>query len=152
MLVKGAPVMQDGRQVLESDSWLGNETQDFGYDDATHTKILRGWWNMMTSSNKNIFRVTGPLWGEFTSHWWIPLTKASDAELWCLNKRLSKPLGHWLFEMPLHSLWCLCSDKKWPVQKIPTRRRVCIAMLCKIIPNEMFLEAWLFCRFVIDVL
>ena len=41
----------------------------------------------MTSSNGNIFRVTGPRW--------IPRTKASDAELWCffylrLNKRLSK--------------------------------------------------------------
>ena len=30
---------------------------------------------MMTSSNGNIFRVTGPRW--------IPRTKASDAELWC---------------------------------------------------------------------
>ena len=38
---------------------------------------------MMTSSNGNIFRVTGPLCGEFTGHRWIPLTKASDAELWC---------------------------------------------------------------------
>ena len=28
---------------------------------------------MMTSSNRNIFRVTGPLWGEFTGHRWIPL-------------------------------------------------------------------------------
>ena len=37
----------------------------------------------MTSSNGNIFRVTGPLCGEFTGHRWIPLTKASDAELWC---------------------------------------------------------------------
>ena len=27
---------------------------------------------MMTSSNENIFRVTGPLWGESTSHRWIP--------------------------------------------------------------------------------
>ena len=35
--------------------------------------------DMMTSSNGNIFRVTGPLCGEFTSHRWIPLTKASDA-------------------------------------------------------------------------
>ena len=33
---------------------------------------------MMTSSNGNIFRVTGPLCGEFTGHRWIPLTKASD--------------------------------------------------------------------------
>ena len=38
---------------------------------------------MMTSSNGNIFRVTGPLCGEFTGHQWIPLTKASEAELWC---------------------------------------------------------------------
>ena len=37
----------------------------------------------MTSSNGNIFRVTGTLCGEFTSHRWISLTKASDAELWC---------------------------------------------------------------------
>ena len=37
---------------------------------------------------KNIYVyicVTGPLWGESTSHRWIPLTKASDAEvLYCL--------------------------------------------------------------------
>ena len=38
---------------------------------------------MMTSSNGNIFRVTGHLCGEFTGHPWILLTKASDAELWC---------------------------------------------------------------------
>ena len=40
-------------------------------------------FSMMTSSNGNTFRVTGPLWGESTGHRWIPLTKASDAELWC---------------------------------------------------------------------
>ena len=33
----------------------------------------------MTSSNGNIFRVAASLWG----HGWFPLTKASDAELWC---------------------------------------------------------------------
>ena len=37
---------------------------------------------MMTSSNGNIFRVTGPLWGESTGHRWIPLTEASYVELW----------------------------------------------------------------------
>ena len=50
---------------------------------------------MMTSSNGSIVRVTNPLWGKFTGHQWIPLAKASDAELWCFlwsaqNKRLSK--------------------------------------------------------------
>ena len=38
---------------------------------------------MMSSSNGNILRVTGPLWGESTGHRWSPLIKASDAELWC---------------------------------------------------------------------
>ena len=38
---------------------------------------------MMTSSNGNIFHITGPLCGKFTVHRWIPLIKASDAELWC---------------------------------------------------------------------
>ena len=37
----------------------------------------------MTSSNGYVFRVTGPLCGEFTGQRWIPRTKASDAELWC---------------------------------------------------------------------
>ena len=51
---------------------------------------------MMTSSNGNILCVTAPLWGESTDHWWIPLTKTSDAEFWFfffdvrLNKRLNK--------------------------------------------------------------
>ena len=40
-------------------------------------------YHMMTSSNGNIFRVTGHLCGEFTGPRWIPHTKASDAELWC---------------------------------------------------------------------
>ena len=39
---------------------------------------------MVTSSNGNIFLRYWPLWGEFTGDRWIPLTKASDAELWCL--------------------------------------------------------------------
>ena len=36
---------------------------------------------MMTSSNGNIYRVTGHLCGEFTGHRWIPRTKASDGGL-----------------------------------------------------------------------
>ena len=42
------------------------------------------WWQcMMTSPNGNIFRVTGHLCGELTGPGWNPLTKSSDAELWC---------------------------------------------------------------------
>ena len=38
----------------------------------------------MTSPNGNIFLANGPFCGEFISHRWIPLTKASDVELWCV--------------------------------------------------------------------
>ena len=53
------------------------------------------WHHLMTSSNGNISRVTGPLCGEFTGPGELSHTKASDAELWCflwsaLNKRLIK--------------------------------------------------------------
>ena len=65
---------------------------------------------MMTSSNGNIFRVTGLLCGEFTGHRWIPLTK--DLMAWSfdvffdmhLNKRLSKQSWGWWFETPSCSL------------------------------------------------
>ena len=39
---------------------------------------------MITSSNGDIFGITGHLCGEFAGHRWIPHTKASDAELWCV--------------------------------------------------------------------
>ena len=60
-----------------------------------------------TSWNRNVFRVTGPLCGEFTGHRWIPRTKASDAELccYCLNTRLSKQSWGWWFETPSNPSW-----------------------------------------------
>ena len=46
---------------------------------------------MMMSSNRNIFRVTGLLRGKSTRDRWIPLTKASDAELnFLFDLRLNK--------------------------------------------------------------
>ena len=70
---------------------------------------------MMTSSNGNIFRVTGHLCGEFTGPWWIPRTKASDEELWCFlwsasHKRLSKQSPGWWFETPSRPLWRHCNE------------------------------------------
>ena len=46
--------------------------------------------NMMTSSNGNIFLVTGHLCGEFIGLRWIPLTNAGDPELWCFLWYVSK--------------------------------------------------------------
>ena len=62
-----------------------------GSDDSS-SKLLLAYHDMFfcekeltmtTSSSENIFRVIGFLWGESTGHRRIPLTKASDGELWC---------------------------------------------------------------------
>ena len=39
------------------------------------------------------FRVTFPLWREFTGDRWIPLTNASDAELWCFLWSVPEQMG-----------------------------------------------------------
>ena len=64
----------------------------------------------MTSSNGNIFRVTGPLCGEFTGPGEFPaqrpVTRSFDVFFdLCLNKRLSKQPWGWWFETPAWSLW-----------------------------------------------
>ena len=79
---------------------------------------------MMTSSNGNIFRVTGPLCGEFTGDRWIPHTKASDAELWCflwingwVNNREAGDLRRQRAHYDVIVMYC----QKWKEQrKMPT--------------------------------
>ena len=67
--------------------------------------------DMMTSSNGNMFRVTGPLCGEFTGHRWIPLTKRPVTRSFdvffhlCLNKRPSKKSWGLWFQAPSRSFW-----------------------------------------------
>ena len=52
-------------------------------DNSWFTKPWIKAYIIMTSSNGNIFRVTGHLCGELTCLHWFPRTKASGAELWC---------------------------------------------------------------------
>ena len=69
---------------------------------------------MMTSSNGNIFRVTGPLCGEFTGPGEFPaqrpVTRSFDIFFDLRpNKRLSKQPWGWWFETPSWSLWRQCN-------------------------------------------
>ena len=69
---------------------------------------------MMTSSNGNIFRVTGHLCGEFTGPGEFPtqrpVTRSFDVFFDLrLNKRLSKQRWGWWFETPSWSLWRQCN-------------------------------------------
>ena len=73
-------------------------------------KCMNRVWNMMTSSNGNIFRVTGPLCGEFTGPGEIPtqrpVTRSFDVFFdRRLNKRLSKQPRGWWLETLSCSLW-----------------------------------------------
>ena len=71
---------------------------------------------MMTSSKGNIFRVTGPLCGEFTGPGEFPtqrpVTRSFDVFFDLrLNKRLSKQSWGWWFEMLSCPLWRHCNVK-----------------------------------------
>ena len=62
----------------------------------------------MTSSNGNIFRVTGSLCGEFP--WQKPVMPSIDIFFDLrLNKRLSQQSWGWWFETQSRSLWRHCS-------------------------------------------
>ena len=70
---------------------------------------------MMTSSNGNIFHVTGPLCGEFIGHSEFPsqrpVTRIFDVFFDLrLNKPLSKQPWSWWFETPSRSLRRHCND------------------------------------------
>ena len=68
----------------------------------------------MTSSNGNIFRVTGPLRGEFTGPGEFPAHRPVPRSFdvffdFSLNKRLSKQSWGWWSETPPRSLWRQCN-------------------------------------------
>ena len=70
--------------------------------------LLKNLYFMMTSSNGNIFRVTG----EFSLQ--RPVTRSFD--VFCdlrPNKRLSKQSWGWWFETPSRSLWRHCNVACW---------------------------------------
>ena len=93
-------------------------------DSAHHTiKLPLCLWvtnhtlRMMTSSNGNIFRVTGPLCGEFTGPGEFPtqrpVTWSFDVFFDLrLNKRLSKQPRGWWFETLSLSLWRHCNGRR----------------------------------------
>ena len=89
---------------MQRDTLLGSRNhQRFGSWAST----------MMTLSSWNIFRVTGPLCGEFNGHRWIPLTKPVTRscgvffELW-----LNIQSWGWRFETPSRALWRHCNDNR----------------------------------------
>ena len=81
-----------------------------------------GHLDMMTSSNGNIFRVTGPLCGEFTGDLWIPHTKGQRRGAlmfplicdwingWVNNRGVGDLTRHWAhYDVTVMNIWfCVC--------------------------------------------
>ena len=80
---------------------------------------------MMTSSNGNIFRVTGPLCGEFTGHRRIPRTSFDVFFDLRPNKPLNKQSRGWWFETPSRSLWRHCNGTKMSLLYAGHRLKQC---------------------------
>ena len=70
---------------------------------------------MMTSSNENIFRVTCPLWGEYTGHRWVPSRRPVKRSFGVffdlrLNTHMSKQSRRRWFATPSQSIWRNCNE------------------------------------------
>ena len=84
--------------------WTNEDSRDLGVRWISHSPSRNKACSMMTSSNGNFFRDTGPLWGESTGHRWFPsqrpVTRSFDIPLiWAsangwANNRNSGDLRH----------------------------------------------------------
>ena len=92
------------------------------WNHATYLRCFLAWtckltpnFFMMTSSNGNIFRVTGPLCGEFIGPGEFPtqrpVTRSFDV---FFDLRLSKQPWGWWFETPSWPLWRHCNVQRLP--------------------------------------
>ena len=100
----------------------------------------------MTSSNGDIFHVTGPLCGEFTGPGEFPtqrpVTRSFDVFFDLrLNKRLSKQPWGWWFETPSWTLRCQCND--WTMsEKSWVKCSHLFSTACRHTWQRLFITEW----------
>ena len=94
---------------------------------------------MMTSSNGNIFCVTGLLCREFTGHRWFPAQKPVARSFGVFfglhqNKLLSKQSWDWWFETPSCPLWRHCNVVAMHV--VAVLHLVCMYLLSSVVSSD----------------
>ena len=114
--------------------WNIKETNCIHMDSTGFEPMhLRNSFSMMTSSNGNIYRVTGHLCGEVTGELPAqrPVMRSFDILFDLrLNERLSKQSWSWWFKTPWHPSWRYSNAKKlnansqsdWDIQNHSTGR------------------------------
>ena len=101
-------------------NWQYVDVVAWSHQAITWTNVDQDSWHnhmasMMTSSNGNIFRITGHLCGEFTGPGEFPTQRPVTRSFGVFfdlrpNRRLSKHRWGWWFEMPSCPLWRHCND------------------------------------------
>ena len=115
-----SPISSDGMNSGDSLSKVWEDGRVSGTQDMTkliggdNVKLLEKNWNMLTSSNGNIFALlaicagNSPVIGEF--HAQRPVTRSFDAFFDLrLNKQFNKQSWGWWFESLSRSLWRHCN-------------------------------------------
>ena len=111
-------IERDSFEVLSVKLWpFRSQCKDTLYPGnlyVTVEPVVCNWDTMMTSSNGNIFRVTGHLCWEFTGHQWNPARRPGTWNFDVffdlrLNKRLSNQSWGWWFETPSRPLRRHCN-------------------------------------------
>ena len=78
--------------------------------------ISSTWWRHKKEAFSPLLAL---LWWKSTGHWWIPLTKASDSELWCfpwtapeqtVEQTIETPVIWNAIALIMTSLWCYKSQ------------------------------------------
>ena len=104
-----------------------------------------------------LFRLTGPLCGEFTGHRWIPLTKARDAELWCffictwingsVNNREAGDLRRHRAHNDVTVMHCNDCGKRYPVLTSPYRKSRLASLLTVRHTRQSLVWRWPIARY-----
>ena len=110
---------------------------------------------MMTSSHRNVFHITGPLWGESTAYRWIPLSKEQRcgtlmlsilspwAICWTNNRHGDDLRSHDAYVTSLYGVQLVLDDLQqtflWSKVRQVTR-----TMFWQAMNNNMFLASWLY--------
>ena len=140
-LIRSITVMSHEHEGVSNHRHLDSSSNNIFRPTTSETKVPNYWpsvgrhpsqraSDMMTSSNGNIFRVTGhlcgnsPVPGEFPAQ--RPVTRSFGVLFDLrLNKRLSKQSRGWWFETLSRPLWCHCNVRRmFPCHNIAMSNKV----------------------------
>ena len=101
-------------------------------------------YHMMMTWHGNFFCITGPLWGEYTSHNGFPSRRASNTELccflWCWPAQAVKQFNGRICDT-MAFIWCNCDDQ-WNFTRKLTMISINIQTVFPGVPIIKIRQSW----------